>query len=456
VEKKLIILGAGESGIGAALLGKQKHYDVFVSDFGEISEETRNLFRREGIPFEEKGHSSQVLDAKLVVKSPGIPDNAKIVLDLLSRGAEVISEIEFAFRFLKDEKVIAITGTNGKTTTTMLTHHLLKTAGYKVALGGNVGVSLAKLVAQGIYDYYVVEVSSFQLDGIVRFKPNIAVLLNITPDHLDRYENDFAKYVQSKFRITENLSKEECFIYCEDSEPITEELAHRKMEAALFAISASKNEKAAARLENGHLIFNYTFKEANHHQEIPLTDIALIGKHNMINTMAAVLSALQVNVPIEKILRGLKTFQNAPHRLELVAEIEGARYVNDSKATNIDAVFYALEGIKGPIVWIAGGIDKGNDYSILQDLVKDRVRQIIAIGKDNQKIISAFGDNVKIYEEDSMTRAIRKAKSLVPQGGTVLLSPACSSFDRFRNYQDRGNQFKYAVKELENNKRIKL
>ena len=455
MSKKLVILGAGESGIGAAILGKEKGYDVLVSDYGLISEETKDFFRKEGIPYEDGGHSGNVFEGDLVVKSPGISDSAKIIIDLLASGVEVVSEVEFAFRFLDKEKVIAITGTNGKTTTTMLTYHLLKTAGFKVAMGGNVGVSLAKLVAQGIYDYYVVEVSSFQLDGIVHFKPDVAVLLNITPDHLDRYENDFSKYVNSKFRITENLTKEECFIYCVDSEPITEELAHRHIESALFAISAAKNEHVAAYLAQDHLIFDYTFKKQSKKEKIPLADISLIGKHNMINTMASVLCALQFEISIEKILRGLKSFKNAPHRLELIAEINGVKYVNDSKATNVDAVYYAIDGIKAPIVWIAGGTDKGNDYTLIQDLVKSRVRHIVAIGKDNAALKKVFGPHIPVVEEESMQKAVRRAKKLAVDGGTVLLSPACASFDRFRNYQDRGNQFKYVVKEIQSSKKVK-
>ncbi len=448
MSKKLIILGAGESGIGAAILGKQKQYDVLVSDFGKISGEVKDLFRKEGIAFEDKGHTEAVLDADLVVKSPGIPDNAPVVIQLLTKGVEVISEIEFGFRFIKNKKVIAITGTNGKTTTTLLTHHLLKTAGYKVALGGNVGVSLAKLVAQDIYDYYVVEVSSFQLDGIVSFKPDIAVLLNITPDHLDRYENDFQEYVNAKFRIVENLTKEECLIYCSESEPITNELAKRTIEASLFAITAARNERGAAYLDKDHIIFDYKFKGHSKSGKIPLADISLIGKHNILNTMASVLCALQVDVPVEKVLRGLKNFKNAPHRLELVAEIEGVRYINDSKATNVDAVYYALEGIAGPIIWIAGGTDKGNDYSMIRSLVSDKVVHIMAIGKENSPLQEAFGSEVPVEEVGSMDQAIERAEAISQPGFTVLLSPACASFDRFKNYEDRGDQFVRTILEL--------
>ncbi len=453
--KSLVVLGAGESGIGAAILGKQQGYRVLVSDSGKISSETKDIFRREDIAFEDLGHTDEVMKGDLVVKSPGIPDNVKVVIDLLARGIEVISEVEFAFRFIKGKKVIAITGTNGKTTTTLLTYHLLKTAGYKVALGGNVGVSIAKLAAQGIYDYYVVEVSSFQLDGIVSFRPDIAVLLNITPDHLDRYAYDFNKYVQSKFRITENLTKDECFIYCADSEPITSELARRKVQSSLFAISAARNSGASAYLEDDHLIFNYEFKNKGHQKRIPLAEISLIGKHNMINAMASVLCALNLDVSLEKVLRGLKSFKNIAHRLELVAEIDGVRYINDSKATNVDAVLYALDGVRAPIIWIAGGIDKGNDYTTIMHLVKEKVAHLICIGVDNEVLKKSFGNMVPTSEASSMEEALKLARKFAQEEGAVLLSPACSSFDRFKNYEDRGDRFKRIVKEFKGDKSVK-
>ncbi len=345
MSKSIAILGAGESGIGAAILGLKHGYRVFLSDAGAISADRKLVLQSYGIAFEEGGHSEDIILASdEVIKSPGIPDKVPMIQALVAKGIPVISEIEFAYRYIaQTAKVIAITGTNGKTTTTLLTYHILKSAGLKVALGGNVGVSLAKLVAEGDYDYFVVEVSSFQLDGIVKFKPNVAVLLNITPDHLDRYDYDFQKYVASKFRITENLSHEESFIYCADSEPVTEEVAKRKIEACLFAISATKSPKWEAYMDDEHLIFNYRFKEKDKKHTIPVSEISLIGKHNMINSMSAVLSALTMEVSIEQILKGLKTFVNAPHRLEFCGEIDGVRFINDSKATNVDAVYYALE-----------------------------------------------------------------------------------------------------------------
>lgn len=450
MKKLIVILGGGESGIGAAILALKEGYEVFVSDAGEITANRRELLKKFKIPFEEGKHSvSKILGAEMIVKSPGIPDNTELIQEMVKKGIPVISEIEFAYRFMGDAKIIAITGTNGKTTTSLLTHHLLKTAGYKVALGGNVGTSLARLVAEGGYDYYVVEVSSFQLDGIVEFKPDIAILLNITPDHLDRYDNKFENYVSSKFRIIENLTQEEAFIYCADSKPITEELSLRKAENCVFAMSASKHEKLGAYLEDDHLIFNYEYRQRDEHHKIPISEISLIGKHNMVNSMAAVLSAIHLETSIDKILKGLKTFKNAPHRLEFVTEIDGVGYINDSKATNVDSVYYALDGIKQGIVWIAGGIDKGNDYKQIADLVEEKVKGIICMGKDNSRLVDFFsGKTKRIAEVDSVKKALEVAHDWANPGDVVLLSPACSSFDLFDNYEDRGDKFKKAVKSL--------
>ena len=456
MKDRIVILGGGESGIGAAILALQKGYEVFLSDGGNLTAERRRMLKSQKIDFEEGGHSEElILNASLVVKSPGIPDTAPLIKRVFSNGTPVVSEIEFAYRFIDKAKVIAITGTNGKTTTSLLTYHLLKKAGYKVALGGNVGTSLAGLVAEGGYHYYVVEVSSFQLDGIVNFKPDVAVLLNITPDHLDRYDYNFDNYVSSKFRITENLTREEAFVYCADSAPVTEEVSRRKIEATMFAMSASKNEKINAYLEDEHLIFNFQFKQDSKKYKIPTSEISLIGKHNMVNSMAAVLSALCVDAPIEKILKGLKTFQNAPHRLEFVKEIDGVAYINDSKATNVDSVYYALDGVKGNIIWIAGGIDKGNDYSQIDELVKDKVKGLICLGKDNEALMRHFdGKLEKVAEADSAEKAIKIAHEWAKKGDKVLLSPACSSFDLFSNYEDRGDKYKQAVNGLE--KKLKV
>ena len=456
MNERIVILGGGESGVGAAILAQQKGYEVFLSDGSNLASERRRTLKSHKINFEEGMHSKElILNATLVVKSPGIPDSAPLIKKLVEKDIPVISEIEFAYRFIEKAKVIAITGTNGKTTTSLLTYHLLKTAGYKVALGGNIGRSLAALVAEGGFHYYVVEVSSFQLDGIVNFRPDVAVLLNITPDHLDRYEYNFNKYVSSKFRIVENLTNEQAFLYCADSEPVTEEISRRKIEASMFAMSASNNEKLSAYLKDEHLIFNYQFHQDESQYQIPLSEISLIGKHNMVNSMAAVLSALCMNVPIEKVLKGLKNFKNAPHRLEFVKEINGAAYINDSKATNVDSVFYALDGVKGNIIWIAGGVDKGNDYSQIEKLVKNKVKALICMGTDNEALTEFFGSKVKqLAEVDSAKKAVQQAYEWAEEGDVVLLSPACASFDLFSNYEDRGDKFKRAVNKLSKNLKV--
>lgn len=454
---RVTILGGGESGIGAAMLAQQKGYDVFLSDAGSVTAERRRVLLSHKIEFEENGHSEKrILESDLVVKSPGIPDTAPLVQKLVKKNVPVVSEIEFAYRFIDKAKLVAITGTNGKTTTSLLAYHLLKTAGYNVALGGNVGTSLAGLVAEGGYHYYVVEVSSFQLDNIQNFRPDVAVLLNITPDHLDRYEYDFNKYVNAKFRIIENLSSEEAFIYCADSMPITEEISKRRVEATMFAMSASGSEAMNAYMEEDHLIFNFQFHEKSRVHKIPFSDISLIGKHNMVNSMAAVLSALCLDVPIDRILKGLKTFKNASHRLEFVSEIEEVGYINDSKATNVDSVYYALDGVKKHIIWIAGGIDKGNDYSKIADLVDEKVKGLICLGKDNTRLVEAFGDRLSWLEEvDNTDDAVNLACLWASPGDVVLLSPACSSFDLFDNYEDRGDQFKESVKKLKKKDKAK-
>lgn len=453
MKKSITILGAGESGIGAVLLGLKQGYDVFLSDAGPISADRKAILQSHGVEYEEGGHDiERVLSGDEIVKSPGIPETVPLIKEAISRGIPVISEIEFAYRYIPERaKVIAITGTNGKTTTTLLTHHLLKVAGYQVALGGNVGVSLAKLVAEGNHDYYVVEVSSFQLDGIVKFKPDVAVLLNITPDHLDRYEYDFQKYVNSKFRITENLSHKESFIYCADSKPVSEEVSKRKVEACLFAVSTTKDPKWEAYMDEQeeHLIFNYQYKDKGTKHRIPISEISLIGKHNMINSMSAVLCALNVDVSIKDILKGLKTFVNAPHRLEVCGEMDGVRYINDSKATNVDAVYFALDGVKQRIIWIAGGIDKGNEYDQIETLVLDKVKGLVCLGVDNTKLREYFGGRVERFvETQNVKEAISLAHDMANPGDVVLLSPACASFDLYKNYEDRGDQFRQAVKEL--------
>lgn len=445
--KNIVILGAGESGVGAALLAQHKGFDVFVSDQGVLKERYRKDLNAAGIEFEEGRHTkSRILDADLIIKSPGIAEKTEMVQTAVAKGIGIIDELEFASRFTKARK-IAITGTNGKTTTTLLTYHLLKEAGFNVGLAGNVGHSFARQVIKDTFDYYVLEVSSFQIDGMQTFKPDVAILLNITPDHLDRYEYSFKKYVNSKFRIIEKMTHEECFIYFADNGPIEQELARRNVEASLFAISLVESVKNGGYLDEDHLVFNIEEKKKSH--RIPVNQVSLIGKHNMVNSMAAVLTTLNLDAPMDKVVRALKTFKNAPHRLEKVETINGVLFINDSKATNVDSVYYALEGIQEPIVWIAGGLDKGNDYDRIAPLVQEKVKALICLGKDNTKLTSYFGGKVEVIRQTvSVGDAVRWGAELSSEGDVVLLSPACASFDLFRNYEDRGEQFKDAVHRL--------
>lgn len=445
--KHITILGAGESGIGAAILGKKHGYELFLSDAGQIGAERKAVLDSYGVEYEEGSHSvDRILASDMVVKSPGIPDKAPLIKKLHEKGIPVVSEIEFAFQHITNgAKVVAITGTNGKTTTTLLTYHLLQSAGYNVALGGNVGVSFAKLVAEGNYDYFVIEISSFQLDGIIQFKPDVALLLNITPDHMDRYEYKFENYVASKFRITENLTGADTFIYCADSEPIVSELKDRLMDAKCLSVSIESSAESTAKMVGGKLVFN----DQKTLFTVSVTDLPLIGKHNMINSMSAVLAARSMGVSEDMILAGLKTFVNAPHRLELCGEINGVKFINDSKATNVDSVYYALDGIKQPIVWVAGGTDKGNEYDQIHDLVKEKVKALVCLGVDNEKLKSFFGNDLNIIKETrSAADAVAVGLDLAESGDVVLLSPACASFDLFKNYEDRGNQFRAAVQAL--------
>ncbi len=452
MSQSIIVLGAGESGTGAALLARAKGLEVFVSDSGIIADHYRRSLQKAGIPFEEGGHSQDLWENALeVVKSPGIPDQVPIVQGFVDRGIPVISELEFASRYT-NAKLIAITGTNGKTTTTLLTHHLLQEAGLKVGLAGNVGHSLAGLVIDDDYDYYVVEVSSFQLDGMFQFKADIAVLLNITKDHLNRYQDDFQQYVASKFRIKQNMTGEDCFIYFADDEVISTELRRQQLEAAKFAVSLVRHQDPGAFAEANSLHFNLELPP-NGPFEIALSEIPLQGPHNMVNAMAASLAALLCDVPLDQLIQGLNSFKNIAHRLEYVGELQGAVYINDSKATNVDAVFYALQSFDKPIVWIAGGIDKGNNYSLIEDLVSAKVKTLICLGVDNTPLREAWEEIVpEIKEVDSMESAIEAAMQVAGYGDVVLLSPACASFDLFKNYQERGEKFKKAV---ENKKKVR-
>lgn len=440
---KVVILGSGESGTGAAILAKAKGFAVFVSDQGTIKDTYRDDLIRHKIDFEEGAHSEdKILDAQLVIKSPGIPDKAEMVKKIKAKGIEVIDEIEFGFRYLKG-KVIAITGTNGKTTTTLLTYHLLKSAGYRVALAGNVGESLARKVAEDHHDWYVLEVSSFQLDGTKNFKPAIGILLNITPDHLDRYEYTMQNYVNSKFQLIRNMDAQDSFIYYQDDEWIPAEITKRH--PAVNAVTISLKDQTASAHFDGHLM-QFDLGESF---SISQADTTLKGPHNLINTMAAVSAAYRAGVKLESIRAALKTFKNAPHRLELIATINGVDFVNDSKATNVDSVVYALGSYQQPLVWIAGGIDKGNDYNLIKDAVAKKVKTLICLGKDNEKLKSFFGGVVgRVLETQSVKELVRMALEEAKAGDVVLLSPACASFDLFKNYEDRGEQFRRAVMEM--------
>ncbi len=443
----MVILGSGESGVGSAILAKQKGYEVFVSDKGAIKEKYKTPLQENSIAFEEGKHSEElILNATEVVKSPGIPEKAEMVQKLKAKNIPVISEIEFAGRYT-DAKKICITGSNGKTTTTMLTYHILKKAGYNVGLGGNVGKSFAYQVATENFDYYVLELSSFQLDDMYQFKADVAVLLNITPDHLDRYEYKFENYTKSKFRITQNQTKEDSFVYCADDKVIEEFMKHHEIKAEPVPFSIKKKiEGNGAYLNENQLTLNY--KNQNP-LIMTIEQLALQGKHNVYNSMAASLAARIVDVRKETIRESLQDFQNVEHRLEFVASINGVEFINDSKATNVNSTWYALESMEKPTVWICGGQDKGNDYNELTEIVKGKVKAIVCLGVDNKKIIKAFEGLVEtIVETKTAREAVAASYKLAKKGDAVLLSPACASFDLFQNYEDRGMQFKAAVRGL--------
>lgn len=444
--QKLVILGGGESGVGAALLGKAKSFDVFLSDRGDLKDKYRNELRQNSIDFEERTHTeNRVLEADLVVKSPGIPDTVPLVQKLRSQGTPVISEIEFAARYTT-AKLIGITGSNGKTTTTLLIYHLMKTAGLNVGLAGNIGDSFAKQVINDTFDWFVLEISSFQLDTMYNTRINVAVLLNITPDHLDRYEYSFQNYVDSKFRILQNMQSDDDFIYFQESPAIVDELTKRSVAPKLLPVSLQQPVQPGGFCLNSEL----TAQNNEAQFSILVADLPLKGPHNAINMLAAVLAAQSAGISAENIADGLRTFKNAAHRLEPAGVINGVTFINDSKATNVDSVFYALASMTTPTVWIAGGQDKGNDYSQLDELVRQRVKALICLGKDNAKLVAHFADMVPlIFETESVTEAVQKGQEWAKPGEVVLLSPACASFDLFRNYEDRGLQFKQAV-EIQN------
>lgn len=443
---KLVVLGGGESGVGAAILAKSQGFDVFLSDFSPISEKYRSELMNRNILFEESGHSENlILDADIVVKSPGIPNKAAIVKAIRAKGVQIVSEIEFASRYT-NAQLIAITGSNGKTTTTLLSYHLLKEAGLNVGLAGNIGDSFAWQVAEKNFDYYVLEISSFQLDDIVEFSPDIAVLLNITPDHLDRYEYKFENYIQSKFNIIQNFRKESHFIYFDDSSVVKDELALRSLEGKKWGVSLSHSLLAGGYYAAGKLITHCN----DQNFEIDYKKLPIKGSHNAVNALSAILIAQLVGIEAGQIQASLLTFKNAPHRLEHVRIIQGVEYVNDSKATNVDSVFYALSSFEQPIVWIAGGVDKGNDYSQIEELVRQKVKSLIILTPHYEKLQQYFKNIVEdIYVTEDIQDALNVAKSKAVAGDIVLLSPACASFDLFQNYEDRGDKFKDAVFQLQ-------
>ena len=443
--ERIVILGAGESGVGSAVLAKKMGFDVFVSDKGTIKANYRAILEEKNIAFEEGQHSGELIyNASEVIKSPGIPENNPLVMELYSRGIHIISEIEFAGRYTNAKK-ICVTGSNGKTTTTNLLWHMLKKEGLNVAMTGNVGNSFAMAVAEGGYDYYVIELSSFQLDGMYDFRADIAILMNITPDHLDRYDHKMQNYIDSKFRVTRNQLESDYFIWCADDPVTVEELKKRSLPSCSLPFSLEKSLGMAAFVENDNLIIDITQKTSL----MTIHDLALKGRHNTYNSMAAAIAGKVLNIRKETIRESLTDFQGIEHRLESVIMVAGINFINDSKATNVNSTWYAIECMKTEVVWIVGGIDKGNDYSELMSVVRQKVKAIVCLGKDNHKIIDAFKDVIPtIVETTSMEEAVRAAYYLAHKGDTVLLSPACASFDLFNNYEDRGRQFKLAVRNL--------
>ncbi len=444
--KQIAILGAGESGLGAALLAKREGYGVWVSDSGIISPERKNALQEAGIGFEEGVHDeAKILASDLIIKSPGIPTKAPLVKRAMEDGIPVIDELEFAYRY-SSGKVIAITGTNGKTTTTLLTYHLLKEAGYDVGLAGNVGQSWAGQLVDKDHDWWVIEVSSFQIDGFQTFKPTIAILTNITPDHLDRYEYKIENYILSKMSLFKNMSAhEKAIMFLED--PLTQKgLEMRKPKSDLYSISLAENQVKGGFSDSETLEIAVDDKSV----KIPSSILPIKGSHNMLNALCAGLAATMVGLSEENLIQGFSTFKNAPNRMELIREVDGVRFVNDSKGTNVEATYYALGSFDEPMIWIAGGVDKGNDYSVLTDLVKDgKVKVLICLGKDNEKLKKAFSGIIpEIKETQDIREAVTWGQELAENGEVVLLSPACASFDLFKNYEDRGAQFRDAVLEL--------
>jgi UDP-N-acetylmuramoylalanine--D-glutamate ligase len=445
MEKRIVILGAGESGTGSAVLAKSKGFEVFVSDIGKIKSHYKEILYNYEIDWEEEQHTERlIMNADEVIKSPGISEKSEIVLALRKKNIPVISEIEFTGRYSTAKK-ICITGSNGKTTTTSLLHHMLRKAGLNCGMAGNVGKSYAMQVATKDYEYYVIELSSFQLDGMFDFKADIAVLLNITPDHLDAYGYEMQNYVDSKFRITRNLSEDDFFIYCSDDEITISELERIVLRAKQLEFTQKKVVKEGAYVDKGEMIVNVNDTT----MKVPLNELALKGKHNIYNSMAASIAGRILDIKKEVIRECLQDFTGVEHRLERFIKVHGMEFINDSKATNINSTWYALECMTTPTIWIVGGVDKGNDYSALESLVKEKVKSIVCLGVDNAKLHAAFGNLVEeITDASSMKEAVNKAYKMGEKGDTILLSPACASFDLFKNFEDRGSQFKECVREL--------
>jgi UDP-N-acetylmuramoylalanine--D-glutamate ligase len=444
--KKLVVLGGGESGVGASILAKQQGWDVFLSDGAILKDNYQQELLQYQIQFEHKGHTlEKILDADLIVKSPGIPENSPIIQALRNKGVQIISEIELAFRYKGNSKVAAITGSNGKSTTTSLLYHICKTAGFNCALVGNIGYSFAKQVAENPVEWYIAEISSFQLDDIDTFRPDIAILLNITEDHLDRYNYQFQNYINSKFKIVQNQTSSDYFIYCLDDEVITKQIEILTIHSNPLPFSMKQELKKGGYMKGDQMMLRIQEERVS----MSIYDFALKEKHNGYNTMAAGIAATTMGIRKEKIRDAVTNFHSLEHRMEFVAMVRGVEFINDSKATNVNSTWFALESMNKPTILILGGVDKGNDYSLLDELVSEKVKAIVCLGTDNQKIIDAFKDKVKvIVEADTAKKAVNQAFKLAQKDDVVLLSPACASFDLFKNYEDRGQQFKDAVKEL--------
>lgn len=447
MQKRLVVIGGGESGVGAAVLAKHKGYDVFLSDKSGLKPKYKEVLAKENIEFEEGTHTEEkILNATEVVKSPGVPDKVEIIKKIKAQEIPVISEIEFAGRYTS-AKIIGITGTNGKTTTTLLTHHILKKAGLNVRVAGNVGKSFAMTIAENKTDcdYYVLELSSFQLDGLDKMRIHTAILTNITPDHLDRYDYKLQNYVQSKFRITKEQTNADHFIYCADNELTMENLQNHNILSNKLPFSIQTTDGMIAYVQNKQLIINLNNTTTN----MFINDLALKGKHNLYNSMAAGIAARLIDISDEVIKESLTDFEGIEHRLEKVTKVRGVEYINDSKATNVNSTWYALECMSEPVIWVVGGVDKGNDYDELKEVVAQKVKAIICLGVDNVKIVAAFKDIVPVIEEtQSMEQAVKLGYQMGKKGDVVLLSPACASFDLFENYEERGRAFKTAVREL--------